>query len=136
MASRTNRSAPLAVQVTFTGLTGATSYDVSVAPVGGTAAAGTTVRTPAQQKVRSHAVQIRGKAKVRGTLTVNLHRDAWTSATTFRYQWLVGGKVVGTRAKLKLTPKLAGKKVTVRVTGTSGDRAPATVTSKAVRVTR
>ena len=122
--------------VTFTGLTGATSYDVSVAPVGGTAAAGTTVRTPAQQKVRSHAVQIRGKAKVRGTLTVNLHRDAWTSATTFRYQWLVGGKVVGTRAKLKLTPKLAGKKVTVRVTGTSGDRAPATVTSKAVRVTR
>lgn len=120
----------------FTGLTGATSYAVSVTPVGATTPVTTTVRTPARPKVKAHAVQVKGVAKVRRTLTVNLHKGSWSPGTRFSYQWRVAGKVVGTGARLKLKPAFAGKKVTVRVTGKRGDWLPTSVTSKAVKVKR
>lgn len=125
-----------ATSVAFTGLTAATSYGVSVTPVGGEQGASTTVRTPARPKVASHAVQVKGQARVGRTLRVDLHAQDWSAGTRFSYQWLVGGKVVATTAKLKLTPGFAGRKVTVRVTGTKGDWTPATVRSKAVKVKR
>lgn len=125
-----------AAPVSFTGLAAATSYGVTVTPVGGDAGTSTTVRTPARPKVVSHAVQVKGQAKVGKTLSVNLHQGDWSAGTRFTYRWLVNGKVVATSAKLKLKAAHAGKKVTVRVTGTKGDWTPATVTSKAVKVKR
>ena len=82
------------------------------------------------------ASQSVGAAKVGRTVSVDLHAGSWSAGTRFTYAWLANGKVVGHAAKLRLTPKLVGKKVSVRVTGTHGDWTPSTVTSKAVRVKR
>ncbi|GAA4739844.1 glycoside hydrolase family 92 protein [Nocardioides endophyticus] len=120
--------------VVFSGLAGGTDYQVSITPVGGAGPVTATVRTPVRPKVATHAVQITGAAKVGRTLSVNLHAGAWSTGTRFSYVWLANGKVVGHGAKLKLTPKLKGKRVIVRVTGTRGDWTPGTVTSKAVKV--
>ncbi|MFB9315528.1 glycoside hydrolase domain-containing protein [Nocardioides plantarum] len=122
--------------VRFTGLAAATSYGVSVTPVGGDTAARTTVRTPARPKVVAHAVQIKGKAKVGATLSVDVHHSSWSSGTRFAYQWRVEGKIVGWTSRLKVKSSFAGRKITVRVTGTRGDWTPTAVTSKAVRVAR
>lgn len=122
--------------VTFAGLAAGTSYQVRVGVVGGTAAATTTVRTPARPRVKAATVTITGQAKVRRTLAVNLRRTSWSAGTRFTYQWRVDGKVVSTAARLRLKPAFAGKRVTVRVTGTRGDWTATTVTSKAVRVRR
>ncbi|WP_134738324.1 GH92 family glycosyl hydrolase [Nocardioides sp. 503] len=125
-----------AAGVSFTGLVGATTYQASVAPLGGTSTVSGTVRTPSRPKVASHAVQIRGKAKVGRTLSVTLHAGSWSPGTRFTYQWRSGGKVIGTGARLRLPGRLAGARVTVRVTGRHGDWTPTTVTSGPVRVTR
>lgn len=125
-----------AAGVTFTGLAARTTYQVSVAPVGGSTAATGTVRTPSRPKVAAHAVQVKGKAKVGRTLSVNLHRGSWSPGTRFTYRWMSGGKVVGKGARLRLTGRLAGTRVTVRVTGSHADWTPTTVTSRPVRVAR
>lgn len=122
--------------VTFASLAAGTSYQVQVTPVGGTASASTAVLTPARPKVRAATVTVKGKAKVGRVLTVNLRKAAWTTGAKLAVQWRVDGKVVGKGAKLKLRSAYAGKKVTVRVTGTFGDWTPTTVTSKAVKVKR
>ncbi|KQW48499.1 hypothetical protein ASC77_07020 [Nocardioides sp. Root1257] len=125
-----------ASDVVFTGLDAATAYQATVAPVGGSVAATAAVRTPARPKVASHAVQVKGVAKVGKRLAVNLHAGSWSAGTRFSYVWLANGKVVGRAATLRLTPGLKGKKVAVRVTGAHGDWTPSTVTSKAVKVKR
>lgn len=122
--------------VTFTGLAASTAYQVRVGAVGGTSAAAATVRTSVRPKVRAAAVRITGKPRVRAVVKVNLRRASWSPGTRFGYQWRVNGKVVGTGPRLRLKPGFAGKRVTVRVTGTRGDWRPTTVTSKAVRVRR
>jgi hypothetical protein len=94
------------------------------------------VRTPARPKVVAHAVQVKGKPKAGRTVTVDVHRSAWSSGTRFTYQWRVNGKVVGTSYRLTLRSSWVGKRLTVRVTGKRGDWTPTTVSSKAVRVTR
>jgi hypothetical protein len=120
---------------TFTGLAGATSYTASVVVKGATKTVSDTVRTPAS-KVRSHAVSIQGKAKVGKVLTVNLHRASWSKGTHFAYVWTANGKRVGKGAKLKLTGKLAKKRIVVHVTGSIKGWKSSTVTSKAVVVKR
>jgi predicted alpha-1,2-mannosidase len=120
--------------VLFTGLAAGTAYQASVTPVGGTTTVTTTVRTPARPKVKAAAIQVKGKAKVGKTLSVNLHAGAWSAGTRFSYTWLVNGKVVGHGGTLKLKAKFKGKKVSVRVTGTRGDWIATTVSSKAVKV--
>jgi hypothetical protein len=120
--------------IVFSGLDGGTDYQVSITPVGGTGPVTATVRTPARPKVGTHAVQIKGAAKVGRTLSVNLHAGSWSAGTRFSYVWLANGKVVGHGARLRLTSKLKGKRVIVRVTGSRGDWTPSLVTSKAVKV--
>jgi predicted alpha-1,2-mannosidase len=132
----TRRAWSDAVAVSFTGLAASTSYAVSVTPVDGGAAARATVRTPARPKVVAHAVQVKGKARAGRTVTVDLHKSAWSAGTRFTYQWRVNGKVVGTSYRITLRSSFVGKPLTVRVTGKRGDWTPATVTSRAVRVTR
>lgn len=122
--------------VLFTGLAASTTYQVEVGEVGGATPVATTVRTPARPRVKAHAVQITGRAKVGATVRVNLHAGSWSTGTRFTYQWRLGGRVVGTGATLKLRAAYAGKRLTVRVTGSRGDWTPATVTSKAVPVKR
>lgn len=122
--------------VLFTGLTGGTSYQVGVVPVGGSTTVSATVRTAARPKVSAHAVQITGRPAVGRTLAVRLHAGAWSAGTRFGYTWLVNGRVVGHGARLGIKPRFRGRKVVVRVTGTRSDWTPTTVSSKAVRVER
>ncbi|MBT0994181.1 family 43 glycosylhydrolase [Cellulomonas sp. DKR-3] len=79
--------------------------------------------------------RISGTAKVGATLTVAL--GSWSPAPSkVTYRWFVGGKQVATTAKLRLTTAMAGKAVTVKVTGTRSGYTTATVTSSAVMVKR
>ena len=80
---------------------------------------------------------IHGKAKAGKKLTAE--PGAWTapgSAVTLTYQWFVNGKAIkgATKAKLKLTKNLKGKKVTVQVTGSAAGCTTVDETSKAVKV--
>lgn len=72
---------------------------------------------------------ISGKAKVGKTLTVKA--GAWSPKPTMSYRWYANGKALkkATSTKLKLTTKLKGKKITVRVTGRLSGYATATVAS-------
>ncbi|MDR0504896.1 MAG: carboxypeptidase-like regulatory domain-containing protein, partial [Bifidobacteriaceae bacterium] len=60
---------------------------------------------------------ISGKAKVGKTLTAKA--GTWQTGVTKAYQWFANGKAIkgATKAKLKLTKKLSGKRITVKVTG-------------------
>lgn len=75
--------------------------------------------------------KVSGTPKVGKTLTGL--PGAWTAGTTFRYQWLANGKAVGgaTGKTLKLTAKLQGKRISLRVTGQQAGYTAATTTSAA-----
>ncbi|WGL51714.1 glycoside hydrolase family 92 protein [Nocardioides sp. BP30] len=120
----------------FTGLAGGTAYRATVGVLDGGATLGADVRTPAQPHVRSHAVKITGKARVGSRLKVHLSRGSWSAGTHFTYEWTVNGKKVGTGAKLKVKATYAGKRIKVKVTGSSSGLLPTVVTSAAVKVRR
>jgi hypothetical protein len=63
------------------------------------------------------APRVLGKARVGKRLTVDVGR--WTAGTRVTVQWLANGKPIAgaTHTSLRLTTKLKGKKVSVRVTG-------------------
>lgn len=73
---------------------------------------------------------IAGKAKVGKRLRAK-HRT-WTAGTSFRYRWYASGKKIrhATKASYKIAKKYAGKKITVRVTGSKTGYLTATATSK------
>jgi len=75
--------------------------------------------------------KISGKAKVGKKLTAK--PGAWTSGTTFTYQWYANGKAIKGATKATLTLKKAqkGKKITVTVTGKKSGYATVAKTSKA-----
>lgn len=75
--------------------------------------------------------KVSGAPKVGKTLTAV--PGTWTAGTTLRYQWLANGKTVGgaTGKTLKLTAKLQGKRISVRVTGQQAGYTSATKTSAA-----
>lgn len=123
-------------QTVFTGLAGGTAYRATVGVLNGAEPVGADVTTPAQPRVHTHAVQVKGTAKVGKTLRVALHGGSWTSGSRFTYVWTANGKTVGTGAKLKLKAKLAGKRIKVTVVGSHAGLRSASVTSKAVRVRR
>ena len=78
---------------------------------------------------------ISGTAKVGKRLTA--HAGAWTpKGVHLAYRWFANGKAIkgGTKASLKLTRSLKGKKVTVKVTGTLTGYKPLTEASAAKRV--
>jgi hypothetical protein len=72
---------------------------------------------PAELKtIKTSTPKITGTAKVGKTLKVVAK---WKPSPKLSYQWYANGKVIkkATSAKLKLTKALAGKKITVKVTG-------------------
>jgi hypothetical protein len=77
--------------------------------------------------------KIKGTAKVGKKLSIT--KGKWSSGTTFTYRWYASGKAIkgATGATLKLTKKLAGKKITVKVTGWKSGYTKATFTSKATK---
>ena len=74
-------------------------------------------------------MRISGAPKVGGTLKAR--PAGFDAGTTVSYRWLVGGKVRGTKPSLKLTGKMAGKRVVVQVVVTKPGHETLTVTSKA-----
>jgi len=74
---------------------------------------------------------IKGKARVGKTLKVVKPRFAPKKGVTLSYQWYAGKKKIkkATKAKLKLTKKLRGKKISVRVTATKKNFVKVTVKS-------
>ncbi|WP_405373016.1 MULTISPECIES: hypothetical protein [unclassified Microbacterium] len=65
--------------------------------------------------------------------TVTAKPGSWTSGTVFGYQWFAGGKAIAgaTRSTYKATPAVAGKALSVTMTGTKPGYAKASKTSKA-----
>lgn len=79
--------------------------------------------------------RITGTAKVGATLAVGL--GTWSPAPSkVTYRWFVGGTQVASTATLRVTSAMAGKPVTVKVTGTRAGYVTTTVTSSAVSVKR
>jgi len=74
---------------------------------------------------------ISGTAKVGKTLKVKT--GAWTKGTTLTYRWYANGKAISgkTGTSLTLTKSLAGKKITVKVTGKKSGYTTAAKSSKA-----
>jgi hypothetical protein len=77
---------------------------------------------------------ISGTSAVGHKLTVS--RGTWTAGTTFKYRWYANGTAISgaTSSSFTVPSKLAGKKLTVKVTGTKTGYASKTVTSAAVGV--
>ena len=76
------------------------------------------------------AVRVSGKAKVGKTLkVVKLDLDVRT-AVTYKFKWFAGTKAIkkATKAKLKVTKAMKGKKLSVKVTATAAS------TSKSVKI--
>src|SRR5690606_26195129 len=63
--------------------------------------------------------------------TLGVDKGAWTTGTTFKYQWYANGKAISkaTKATYKLTSKEAGKAITVKVTGSKSGYATVSLTS-------
>lgn len=60
--------------------------------------------------------QVRGKAKVGRTLSVSTGK--WSPVAKFGFQWLANGQIIkgAQKSTLKLSKKLAGKRISVRMT--------------------
>lgn len=78
------------------------------------------------------APRIKGKARVGRTLRVTTGTWSPSSGVRFSYQWLANGKRIkkATRAKLKVTKALKGKKVRVKVTARLAGAPSVTVRTK------
>jgi hypothetical protein len=80
-----------------------------------------------------------GKAKIAGTVRVGSKLTArkfrFPAGTTFTYRWTAGGKNIAgaTRSTLKLTKKLTGKHIRVKVTAKKSGYTKATKTSAATK---
>ena len=91
--------------------------------------------TVARGTFTAPAPRISGTAQVGRTLTAL--RGTWSpTPSTVTYAWYVDGKKVASTSTLRLTSAMAGKKVTVKVTGSRTGYVTRTVTSAAVVVKR
>ncbi|MFG6445431.1 hypothetical protein ACFXQA_09160 [Microbacterium sp. P07] len=68
--------------------------------------------------------KILGTARVGETLTAST--GSWTPGTTFTFEWLADGIVVGKNSTLQLTTAQLGKHLTLRVTGSRSGYSPST----------
>ncbi|MFT4008879.1 MAG: hypothetical protein QM655_02435 [Nocardioidaceae bacterium] len=80
-------------------------------------------------KVQAGSIAVSGTAKVGQKLAAQ--SGAWTDGTTLAYQWLRNGTAISgaTKASYTVTAADAGKKLSVRVTGTADGFASASITS-------
>jgi len=76
------------------------------------------------------------KPKLSGTVragaTLKAGKGTWSPAATVKFQWYAGGKAVkgATKASLKLTAAMRGKKITVKVTAARAGYTTRTITLK------
>lgn len=91
-------------------------------------------RAVAAGKLSNSIPTLVGIAKVGKKLTAKA--GAWTPGTTFSYQWYANGKAISKAKASSYTPtkSVAGKRLTVKVTGTKSGYAAATRTSKASKI--
>lgn len=63
--------------------------------------------------------------------TVSARPNTWTSATTFRYQWLLDGKAItgATGSTLKLTSTMRDRRISLRIIGSKAGHPSVTSTS-------
>lgn len=102
----------------------------------------TVTRTSAGTKVAAGVLsaprpRIKGTVKVGSTVSVS--RGTWKpGATTYRYQWKVGGRTIkgATRSTYTIPAKYAGKKLTVTVKGSRSGYTTRAVTSSSATVLR
>ena len=81
--------------------------------------------------------RIKGIAKLAKTLKVT--KGTWTPSTvTTKIQWLANGKRIkgATKSKLRLTKKLVGKRISVRVIASAPGLAPLKITTKRTKQVR
>lgn len=83
-----------------------------------------------KKTLKSATPKVTGSAAVGKTLKVTPGK--WTAGTKLTYQWFAGGKTIAkaTKTSLKLTSKMAGKSITVKVTGKKQGYKAVTKTSK------
>ncbi|MEL5991456.1 ExeM/NucH family extracellular endonuclease [Microbacterium phosphatis] len=115
--------------------TGAQVLEVVVAPSGTTVLLAVTIEAAAElEPIASDTPTIEGRVKVKSTVTAD--PGDWTEGATFTYQWLVNGKPIegATSQTFAITPKQAGKALSVEVTGSLDGWLPVTETSVALKV--
>lgn len=115
--------APLSVRVT------ASKPGFTVASAASAATAAVAPATFAAGKVR-----IVGKPKAGRTLRARA--SGLPAGTAVAYRWRVGSKVVGTKASLKLTRKMVGKRVVLQATATKAGYRTLTLQAKAPTKTK
>lgn len=99
-------------------------HKLQVTVIGASTGYTTTERTSAAATVvklkftKTAKPVIHGTAKVGRKLTVSVGK--WSPKPAFTYRWLANGKTIkgATKSSLKLTKAQAGKRITVKVTGT------------------
>lgn len=98
--------------------------------------------TPPVDEVPVAAKKFTGTAKIAGTVRVGSKLSAKTyrfpSGTKFTYRWTAGGKNIAgaTKSTLKLTKKLTGKHIRVKVTAKKSGYTKATTTSAATKTVK
>lgn len=106
---------------------------LSVTVTGKKSGYATVVKTssPTKKVMKVGAVTISGTAAAGSTLTAKT--SSWTINTTYSYQWKADGKAISkaTKSTYKVSSSLAGKAITVTVTGRKSGHATAAKTSKA-----
>ena len=131
-----------ATSSTYTPSSGAKGKTLTVKVTGKKSGYTTVTRTSAGTKVAAGVLSapkptIKGTVKVGGTVSVA--RGTWKpGATSYRYQWKVGGTSVkgATRSSYTIPAKYAGKKLTVTVTGSRSGYTTRSVTSSSATVLR
>jgi beta-glucosidase-like glycosyl hydrolase len=78
---------------------------------------GVTAPPTVPKTLKSARPTVKGKTRVGQKLTAK--PGAWTPGVAYTYKWYANGKVIAkaTKSTLKLTSKLAGKRIRVKVTG-------------------
>jgi hypothetical protein len=111
-----------------------TTTTTTTTPTGTQPNAGSPTATAVTVAVRP---RIKGMAKVAKTLRVT--KGTWTPTTvTKKFQWLANGKRIkgATKAKLRLTKKLAGKRISVRVVASAPGLTKLKITTKRTKKVR
>lgn len=122
----------LATPITPPDPTSSPDPTTTAAPQPAVAPTVTTLSTPAVA-----AVAVLRMPRVKGLVVVGerlrVTKGTWNPTTVKRtVQWLANGKKIrnATKNRLRLTSKLVGKKISVRVVATAAGRTPATVTTR------